>query len=143
MSFWLSGRGAIRTYELIVVVDDDEIITVVTIEVKVVDVAEDTVRTGGVAVATTVVVVSVLVGVIVVFAMMVDVDVEPGASQLQKLLTRLVAILRTLARREVQSIVVAARLTLMTNVEVAGRVVVRTRLEVSKVASVVVVETSK
>lgn len=86
-----------------------------------------------------------MTGVIVATLTMVDVDVEPVASQLQKLLTRLVAILRTLARREVQSTVVVPRLytTVALYVVLAGRIDVRVKFEVNTSTLVVVVEMSR
>jgi hypothetical protein len=98
------------TYEMIVMVEDDNTITVVTVDKIVEKVVEGAVWTAGVTVETTIVVGTVVVGVDVVVLTTVKVDVGPGASQPQKPLTRLVAMLRMLASREVQSTVVAARL---------------------------------
>jgi len=120
--------------------------TVETTEVKVVETVAVMVDGCGVRVAAMKVVGTVVVGVTVVLTRTVEVDVLPGASQLQNSLTRVLAMLSRLANREVQSVVVAARFSLTDAVMVAvvlgGCETVIARLVVAVVIAVVEVETS-
>jgi len=117
-----------------------------TTELKVVEVVATTVDGCGVRVVAMIVVGTVVVGVTVVLTRAVEVDVLPGASQLQNSLTRVVAMLSKLASREVQSVVVTARFSLTEAVMVVvlgGWETVTEMLAVAVVVAVVVVEISK
>ena len=111
---------------------------------KVVATVARTVDGCGVTVAAMIVVGTVVVGVTVELTSTVDVDVLPGASQLQNSLTRVLAMLSKLTSREVQSVVVAARFSLTDPVMVVvAPVETVVKLVVVTVVNVVVeVETS-
>jgi hypothetical protein len=130
------------THEGIVDVSADLMTTVEMTEVNVVKTVAETVDGRGVKVEAMIVVGTVVVGVMVKLTSIVDVDVLPGASQLQNSLIRVLAMLSKFASREVLSVVVTARFSLTEPVMVVVAETVVRLIVVAVVNVVVEVETS-